>query len=159
VKSKDIKVGGFYSLKDGTVVRVDRAVLGTQTFEVWEKDGQEGFIVSSRALVAPAADPAPKAPVLANVPPRAKVVWASRDTRWDVYPQQEPVVLAAHNWDGWYLPQPDGSWFKAPGSFISAATLANPEEVFGQWELTASGGTVKYFVRDAGAYALLDIVR
>jgi hypothetical protein len=59
VKSKDIKAGGFYTLKTGETVRVAEiltgatfATLRTLQFKVWESDGQEPFLVTARQIVA-----------------------------------------------------------------------------------------------------------
>ena len=65
-------------------------------------------------------------------PQATRLVWAQRDTRWDVYPQQEPVQLAAHNWEGWWLPCPDGTWYKSPVGFNVAGEAYTPD-LRGEW--------------------------
>lgn len=47
----------------------------------------------------------------------AKFYYARRDTRWDVYPQQEPVEIVAHDWYGFYALSDSGFWFKTPTSY------------------------------------------
>lgn len=61
-----------------------------------------------------------------------QLVWVKRDTRWDVYPSPEPTQLAAHNWEGWWLPLPDGRWFKAPTSFVIQRQAYTPD-LRGTW--------------------------
>lgn len=33
---------------------------------------------------------------------RPKFYTARRDTRWDVYPSEEPLKVVVHNWEGFY---------------------------------------------------------
>ncbi len=68
----------------------------------------------------------------------AQLLWARRDTRWDIYPQQEPTILAVHNYEGWWLPCPDGQWFKSPVSYIEAGAAHGPA-LFGAWIETPLG--------------------
>jgi hypothetical protein len=86
---------------------------------------------------------------LARIPqspyPGAVLGWAKRDTRWDVYPSEQPAVLAVHDYEGWWLPVPAGHsttnarrdeqgthWFKSPsGYYFSDAAPAHP--LCGAW--------------------------
>jgi len=52
--------------------------------------------------------------------PQDGLYWARRSTRWDVYPQQEPLQLVAFDYDGFWEPFPDGTWFKTPTSYALA---------------------------------------
>jgi hypothetical protein len=61
-----------------------------------------------------------------------RLLWAKRDTRWDVYPQDEPAQLVAYNWEGFWLPLPDGRWFKAPTSFSVMGDASTPD-LRGEW--------------------------
>lgn len=66
------------------------------------------------------------------MPHNGKLYWARRCTRWDIYPQQEPVQLIAHNWEGFWCPQPDGTWYKSPASFVFAGPAYTPD-LRGEW--------------------------
>lgn len=57
MKSSAIKVGAFYTLRDGTLVRVERASTGGTSnpgFFVWEKDGQEPVFITAREIISEA---------------------------------------------------------------------------------------------------------
>jgi len=63
---------------------------------------------------------------------KGRLFWARRDTRWDVYPQQEPIELIAHNWEGFWSPLPDGSWFLTPVSYNLVEPAFSPA-LNGRW--------------------------
>lgn len=52
---------------------------------------------------------------------------ARRDTRWDVYPQQEPEVVVAHDWWGFWERAPQGFWFQTPRSFVLVREISEQE--------------------------------
>lgn len=60
MKAADIKAGRFYTLRDGTLVRVERRVHQA-VFEVYEQDGGP-YRVTSRDIVAQTSGPAPEQP-------------------------------------------------------------------------------------------------
>jgi hypothetical protein len=62
----------------------------------------------------------------------AGLFWVVRDTRWDPYPDPGPQHLAAHTWEGWWLPLPDGRWFKSSVSMRVNATACGPA-LLGSW--------------------------
>ena len=81
-----------------------------------------------------------------------KLLWGKRCTRWDIYPQQEPVQLIAFDWHGFWCPQPDGSWYKSPESFDVVGDASAPA-LFGEWrskEITERL-SLKYFARAEAA--------
>lgn len=63
-------------------------------------------------------------------PHSSKLMWARRDTRWDIYPSQEPVELVAFNYEGFWCPQPNGTWYKSPTSFVNCEEVT---ELTGTW--------------------------
>ncbi len=66
----------------------------------------------------------------------AKLWWAQRSTRWDPYPQREPVKLVAHDWWGTWEPLPDGHWFLSPEPVEFVAEAYSPA-LFGEWRASA----------------------
>lgn len=79
----------------------------------------------------------------------AKLYWARRDTRWDPYPQQEPVQLVLHDWYGVWRPLRNGGWFLTPESMDVVADAYAPA-LFGEWveeDLPYGGKAVPYFQR------------
>jgi hypothetical protein len=62
----------------------------------------------------------------------AQLLWVQRDTRWDVYPQREPVQLATHNAEGFWFPQPDGTWYKSSQSYLIVGH-ASAADLRGDW--------------------------
>lgn len=50
-----------------------------------------------------------------------------RDTRWDVYPQKEPLVVVAHDWHGFWARTADGQWFKSPTSYVLQREITEQE--------------------------------
>lgn len=58
---------------------------------------------------------------------RPKFYLARRDTRWDVYPQQEPVKAIAHDWYGFWDRTEDGKWFKTPESYVLLKEITEAE--------------------------------
>jgi len=63
---------------------------------------------------------------------KPRLVWVERDTTWDIYPKEEPIQLALFNWEGFWFPQPDGSWYKSPVGCIIVGD-ANTPSLFGEW--------------------------
>ncbi len=59
--------------------------------------------------------------------------WAKRDNRWDVYPNAEPHQLVFHNYEGSWLPDPDGTWHKSCVGFVLVAE-ASAVALFGEWK-------------------------
>jgi hypothetical protein len=49
---------------------------------------------------------------------RPKFYLARRDTRWDVYPQREPLEIVAHDYYGFWARSDKGFWFKSPTSYV-----------------------------------------
>lgn len=61
-------------------------------------------------------------------PINPKFYVARRDTRWDVYPQREPAVIIAHDWNGFWGRVPEtGEWFKHPASFNFVKEITEAE--------------------------------
>lgn len=61
-----------------------------------------------------------------QMPHGARLAVGRRDTRWDVYPQQEQEELIAHNYDGFWALLPDRSaWFKTPTSYVIQRLVDN----------------------------------
>lgn len=84
-----------------------------------------------------------------------KLWWAQRDTRWDVYPQQQPVELIGFNWEGYWCPQPDGTWYKSPTAFIFVASAFTPD-LRGEWvhvPVTDRAGLWKYYRAESRPHA------
>lgn len=48
---------------------------------------------------------------------KPKFYIATRNTRWDVYPQREPAVAVAHDYYGFWALTLTGEWFKTPVSY------------------------------------------
>jgi hypothetical protein len=84
--------------------------------------------------------------------PRAKFYIGHRCTRWDVYPQQEPAQVVAHDWEGFYALTEDGRWFKSPASytFMNEISRADAESA----EFRAANDLCTAFSRPAGRTAL-----
>jgi len=54
---------------------------------------------------------------------------ARRDTRWDVYPQAEPVEVVAHDWYGFWARVPaTGEWFLTPTSYVLLCEIPDPRK-------------------------------
>lgn len=64
---------------------------------------------------------------------RPKFYLARRDTRWDVYPQKEPLQIVAHDWNGFWGRVEDVAgatghgWFKHPASFVLCREITQEE--------------------------------
>lgn len=67
-----------------------------------------------------------------NLVTPSRLAWATRCTRWDVYPNRETIVLAFFNYEGTWLPQPGGTWYKSSSSYIALGDAHAPE-LFGEW--------------------------
>jgi len=52
---------------------------------------------------------------------------ARRDTRWDVYPQQQPEEVVAHDWWGFWSKDANGNWFKTPTSYVLVREISEQE--------------------------------
>lgn len=59
--------------------------------------------------------------------PDRKFYLARRDTRWDVYPQREPLEAVAHDWHGFWALTKDGEWFKTPTSYVMGREVTEAE--------------------------------
>jgi hypothetical protein len=66
--------------------------------------------------------------------PKYGLYWARRDTRWDVYPQREPLQLVKYEWEGFFAPTQDGQWYKTVASFDLARTATEAEIAAAQWD-------------------------
>lgn len=64
--------------------------------------------------------------------PNARLVWARRDTRWDVLPCQQPDELAVYDGNHWWLPCPDGLWFRSPVGLVIQSDAHLPA-LLGEW--------------------------
>lgn len=75
---------------------------------------------------------------------RFKLWWASRDTRWDVYPQQEPKQIVGFDGDYFWCPRPGGGWYRSPTSFCLVREACAIEG--GEWTPVpgAPGGLQQY---------------
>lgn len=58
---------------------------------------------------------------------RPKYYLARRDTRWDVYPAQQPLKAVALDWHGFWERAADGRWFKTPTSYILASEISEQD--------------------------------
>jgi hypothetical protein len=56
-----------------------------------------------------------------------KFYLARRDTRWDIYPQQEPLKAVAHDWHGFWERDAQVGWFKTPTSYVLAKEITEDE--------------------------------
>jgi len=63
----------------------------------------------------------------AAAPHRPKYYKARRDTRWDVYPQQEPVEVVALDYQGFWAKTVRGEWFKSPASYLCGEQITEAE--------------------------------
>jgi len=59
----------------------------------------------------------------------AKFYIGRRDTRWDVYPGEEPEKVVAHDWHGFWEKDSNGTWFKTPASYVLVRQIAEAEAV------------------------------
>lgn len=59
--------------------------------------------------------------------PDAKFYLARRDTRWDVYPQREPLEPIAHDWYGFWARDPVVGWYKTPRSYVYEREITKAE--------------------------------
>lgn len=50
-----------------------------------------------------------------------------RDTRWDVYPQQEPQQIVAHDCHGYWEYSTNGFWFRTPRAFNFEREISRAE--------------------------------
>ena len=57
----------------------------------------------------------------------AKFYVARADTRWDVYPQQQPETVVAHDWYGFWAKTLTGEWFKTPTSYVLIREISRHE--------------------------------
>lgn len=74
--------------------------------------------------------PAPAIPTTFTKPSRMyrpKFYWATRDTRWDPYPNREPAKVVAHNPEGFWERGPSGHWFKTPTSYNLVREITEDE--------------------------------
>lgn len=76
--------------------------------------------------------------------------WAKRDNRWDVYPADEPYQLVFHNYEGQWLPTPEGDWYKSPVGYVLGAE-ACAGALLGEWrfEQVTKTGKLWRFERSA----------
>lgn len=58
---------------------------------------------------------------------RPKFFLARRDTRWDVYPNREPVKAVAQDWHGFWERDAKGNWFKTPVSYVCLEEISEQE--------------------------------
>jgi hypothetical protein len=62
------------------------------------------------------------------LPHKARLCFGSRCNRWDVYPQPQPTVIVAQNWEGSHILTEDGSqWFKTPSGYNLHRDLTTDE--------------------------------
>lgn len=61
-----------------------------------------------------------------TLPTQAKLGIGRRDTRWDVYPGQEPKQLIAHSWQGFFAWSEDVGWYKTTTSFVVCEWIVFP---------------------------------
>lgn len=52
-----------------------------------------------------------------------------RDTRWDVYPQQEPTVGVALDYYGFWAWSPEVGWFKSPASYVTFEEVTEADAI------------------------------
>lgn len=60
---------------------------------------------------------------------RPKFYLARRCTRWDVYPQREPLVAIAHDYQGFWAQYEPGKWFKSPASYVFHGEISEERAV------------------------------
>lgn len=79
-----------------------------------------------------------------------KTCWGRRDTRWDVYPQQEPVQLIGHDWHGFWCPLPDGTWFLTCSSYSLSEARPTNEISGGVWvsEKVTENVTIQKYLKE-----------
>lgn len=58
---------------------------------------------------------------------RPKFYLGTRDTRWDPYPQREPVRAIAHDYQGFWERNNRGEWFKTPVSYNFSKEITEKE--------------------------------
>jgi len=56
-----------------------------------------------------------------------KFYLARRNTRWDVYPSEQPVKAVAHDWHGFWERTVNGEWFKTPTSYDYVREITEDE--------------------------------
>lgn len=59
--------------------------------------------------------------------PDARFYMGRRDTRWDVYPQREPLEVVAFDWYGCCLRTPEGVWFRSPVAYVLVREISKAE--------------------------------
>lgn len=71
MQASKVQINKFYTLRDGTVVKVSKkhasVSLSHAVFDVWEENGQESYQVNARELIKEVSDPTTKESFLARM--------------------------------------------------------------------------------------------
>lgn len=73
-------------------------------------------------------------------PLRPKFYLARRCTRWDVYPQPQPLEAIAFDWQGYWARTESGEWFLSPASYNFQREITEAEALAFRGELALSEG-------------------
>lgn len=76
----------------------------------------------------------PKATMMSDV----KFYEARRDTRWDPYPNREPLCVVAHDWNGFWEQSAPGEWFLCRSTSFNLGRQITKEEAE---QFVATNGT------------------
>ncbi len=71
--------------------------------------------------------PTIRRPMRIRKPHKPRFYLATRDTRWDVYPNREPVEAIAHDYEGFWALTAAGEWFKTPTSYNLVREITEDE--------------------------------
>lgn len=71
--------------------------------------------------------------------PGTRLAWVRPDTRWDVHPRQRDAELAMYSRGAWWLPCPDGRWFRSPVALVVDSEAHGPA-LLGAWVSTPIPG-------------------
>ena len=58
-----------------------------------------------------------------------KFYLARRDTRWDVYPQAQPLEAIAYDYEGFYAQMQPGVWYATPTSYVLDREVTEAEAI------------------------------
>ena len=64
---------------------------------------------------------------MSRQPHKPRFYLARRCTRWDVYPQRQPLEAIAHDYEGFWALTDAGEWFKTPTSYVFEREITESE--------------------------------